>query len=222
MLFSFVQAINEKILSLNFEEYTAEIKTADAQYSFGKGVIVLVTGCLTGKDEVKKKFTQSFFLAPQDKGFYVLNDVFRFVEEIETAQVDSASFNGVSEIAEEASQPVEQGSLFPSFMYNLLLGLRFIILCCNTSFVFLVEEPTHVPDHLVVEETMPYEEHEDLNNEPEVYDPSENDEGSVIEEEAIEPPTISTENTIVSKSIDIAPETQEGAPKKSYASIVSL
>jgi len=45
------------------------------------GVIVLVTGCLTGKDNVRRKFTESFFLAPQDKGYYVLNDAFRFVEE---------------------------------------------------------------------------------------------------------------------------------------------
>lgn len=75
------QAINEKIQSLNYQEYTAEIKSADAQESFGKGVIVLVTGCLTGKDDVQNKFTQSFFLAPQDKGYFVLNDVMRYVEE---------------------------------------------------------------------------------------------------------------------------------------------
>ena len=26
-------------------------------------------------------FTQSFFLAPQDKGYFVLNDVFRYVDD---------------------------------------------------------------------------------------------------------------------------------------------
>ncbi|KAL8541229.1 hypothetical protein ACS0TY_002471 [Phlomoides rotata] len=61
----------------------AEIKTADAQDSHTDGVIVLVTGCLTGKNNNRRKFSQTFFLAPQDKGYYVLNDVFRYVEENE-------------------------------------------------------------------------------------------------------------------------------------------
>lgn len=77
------QSINDKICSLNYKNYKAEIKTADAQDSYENGVIVLVTGCLTGKDNLRRKFTQTFFLAPQDKGFYVLNDVFRYLEENE-------------------------------------------------------------------------------------------------------------------------------------------
>ncbi|KAF2282319.1 hypothetical protein GH714_043848 [Hevea brasiliensis] len=94
-----MQAINDKILSLNYEDYTAEIKNADAQESYEKGVIVLVTGCLTGKDNVKKKFSQTFFLAPQDKGYFVLNDVFRFVGENESLPNDSFLINGVNENA---------------------------------------------------------------------------------------------------------------------------
>lgn len=71
-------AINEKILSLNYVDTTVEIKTVDAQESFNGGVSVLVTGCLTGQDTPARNFTQSFFLAPQDKGFFVLNDMFRY------------------------------------------------------------------------------------------------------------------------------------------------
>lgn len=77
------QRINDKIRSLDYKNYDAEIKTADSQNSYNGGVIVLVTGCLTGKDNLKRKFTQTFFLAPQDKGYYVLNDVFRYVEQDE-------------------------------------------------------------------------------------------------------------------------------------------
>ncbi|VFR00626.1 unnamed protein product [Cuscuta campestris] len=73
-------AINEKILSLNYADITVEIKTVDAQESFKGGVTVLVTGCLTGQDTPVRNFTQSFFLAPQDKGFFVLNDMFRYVK----------------------------------------------------------------------------------------------------------------------------------------------
>lgn len=107
----FEQAINEKILSLNYQDYTAEIKTADAQESYEKGVIVLVTGCLTGKDNIKKKFTQTFFLAPQDKGYYVLNDVFRYIEENEIVQVNSVPVNGINESAQEVALAKEPGCI---------------------------------------------------------------------------------------------------------------
>lgn len=74
-----VQAINKKIL--DYGELSANIVTVDAQESYNGGVFVLVTGFLTGKDNIRKKFTQSFFLAPQDVGYFVLNDVFRYVDD---------------------------------------------------------------------------------------------------------------------------------------------
>ncbi|XP_059429393.1 nuclear transport factor 2 [Corylus avellana] len=76
-----MQAINEKILSLQYSDLRAEILSVDAQDSFSGGVLVLVTGYLSGKDTLRRKFSQSFFLAPQDKGYFVLNDVFRYVDE---------------------------------------------------------------------------------------------------------------------------------------------
>ena len=103
------QAINETIVSLNYEDFTAEIKTADAQESYDKGVIVLVTGCLTGKDNVRRKFSQTFFLAPQDKGYYVLNDVFRYIEENDAPQLSSASINNVINENVEAVHMPESG-----------------------------------------------------------------------------------------------------------------
>lgn len=53
----------------------------DSQDSFNGGVVVLVTGYLTAKDSLRRKFTQTFFLAPQDIGYFVLNDVFRYVDD---------------------------------------------------------------------------------------------------------------------------------------------
>ncbi|KAI3676354.1 hypothetical protein L1987_85960 [Smallanthus sonchifolius] len=76
-----MDAINSKIISLNYDEFRAEIKSVDAQESLSGGVNVLVTGYLTGKDNVLRKFTQTFFLAPQDKGYFVLNDMFRYMED---------------------------------------------------------------------------------------------------------------------------------------------
>ena len=109
MLLRFVnQAINVKILSLGYGEFIAEITTVDAQDSHNGGVLVLVTGYLTGKDKVKRKFTQSFFLAPQDKGYFVLNDVFRYVDEVKH---QSGSQDPVNDI--EASLNPKQGNWKP-------------------------------------------------------------------------------------------------------------
>ncbi|VFQ86315.1 unnamed protein product [Cuscuta campestris] len=78
-----MKAINDKILSLHYEDLRAEIKSIDAQESFNGGVSLLVTGYLTDKDNEIRNFAQSFFLAPQDQnGFFVLNDMFRYVETV--------------------------------------------------------------------------------------------------------------------------------------------
>ncbi|CAA6664093.1 unnamed protein product [Spirodela intermedia] len=77
---STMEAINEKILSSDSSEYQSEILTVDAQESYNSGVLILVTGHLTGKDNVKRSFTQTFFLAPQEKGYFVLNDIFRYTD----------------------------------------------------------------------------------------------------------------------------------------------
>jgi len=36
---------------------------------------------MIGKDDSRRKFSQCFFLAPQEKGYFVLNDAFRYVDE---------------------------------------------------------------------------------------------------------------------------------------------
>lgn len=103
-----MQAINEKIISLNYGGCTAEIKTVDAQESLGGGVIVLVTGYLTGKDNVRRNFTQSFFLATQDKGYFVLNDIFRFTEDVEYHEGNRGLIDGtVASMTPE--QSMEEG-----------------------------------------------------------------------------------------------------------------
>ncbi|XP_057519867.1 nuclear transport factor 2 isoform X2 [Amaranthus tricolor] len=176
-----MEGINEKILAMNYKDYIAEIKTADAQQSHGNGVIVLVTGYLTGRDKVGKKFAQSFFLAPQEKGFFVLNDVFRYVDDEESEPAASDPVNSINENAAAAPQAPEP------------------------------EQPSHVPNH--------DGEMEDLTNEAEVCDPSENEDGSVTEEEVIDPPTQLNQSETVNATDEIS-ASQDDAPKKSYASIL--
>ncbi|KAE9597339.1 hypothetical protein Lal_00007421 [Lupinus albus] len=94
--------INKKILSQDYTSFRVEILSADAQPSYKDGVVVLVTGCLTGSDNLKRKFTQSFFLAPQDKGYFVLNDLFRYIDEYKSVDIES-----VPEIVAEEIAPTD-------------------------------------------------------------------------------------------------------------------
>ena len=67
-------------MSLNFT--AIEIKTINSIDSWDGGVLVMVSGSVKTKDFVNsRKFVQTFFLAPQEKGYYVFNDIFLFVDD---------------------------------------------------------------------------------------------------------------------------------------------
>lgn len=68
------------MLSLNFT--AIEIKTINSLASWNGGVLVMVTGSVKTKDfGGRRNFVQTFFLAPQEKGYFVLNDIFQFIDE---------------------------------------------------------------------------------------------------------------------------------------------
>ncbi|PIN20334.1 Nuclear transport factor 2 [Handroanthus impetiginosus] len=74
--------INDKIVSSDYTKWFVEIETVDAQDSLERGIVVAVTGFLTGKeDNAKKNFFQTFFLAKQDNGFFVLNDILHIFDD---------------------------------------------------------------------------------------------------------------------------------------------
>ncbi|KAL5794760.1 hypothetical protein ACOSP7_003354 [Xanthoceras sorbifolium] len=175
-----MQAINDKILSLDYGEFSAEITTVDAQESYNGGVLVLVTGYLTGKDNVRRKFSQSFFLAPQDKGYFVLNDVFRYVDDAN--HENQTSINNV------------EAPITPDQDVSPVQG-------------------NHVSDQTVV----PLEE----VNAEEVYNPSENGDGTVEEEEV--PVAEVVDEIPADTHVDAESNSKvEEVPKKSYAYIVKV
>lgn len=71
--------INETLTGLHEKDITTDIFSVDSQYSLDGGVIVQVTGALRESGGTKRSFVQTFFLAVQEKGFYVLNDIFRYL-----------------------------------------------------------------------------------------------------------------------------------------------
>lgn len=68
------------MMSTNFTGI--EIKTINSLDSWSGGVLVVVSGSVKSKEFVgRKKFVQTFLLAPQEKGFFVLNDIFHLLDE---------------------------------------------------------------------------------------------------------------------------------------------
>lgn len=106
-----------------------------------------------------------------------------------------------------------------SVYIQLLFGLL------NSPFIIsssVVLEETHAPKVLVEDTaTSSVAEDENQNNGGEVYHPQDEEEGSVIDEEVAEPPTDLSQNEIVTVH-DSTSAAQDDAPRRSYASIVSL
>ncbi|KAL5480733.1 hypothetical protein ACEPAI_9673 [Sanghuangporus weigelae] len=85
--------IHQKILSIGFHDCKVFIHSVDAQASANNGIIVQVIGEMSNRDEPWRKFVQTFFLAEQPNGYYVLNDIFRFLKE-ETVEDDEIGTAG--------------------------------------------------------------------------------------------------------------------------------
>jgi hypothetical protein len=75
--------IHNKVMSMGYDETQADIKSIDASHTLGGGVLVQVTGALRRKGEnFARNFVQSFLLAPQENGFFVLNDIVRYLDKV--------------------------------------------------------------------------------------------------------------------------------------------
>lgn len=81
--------IHAKITSIGFQDCKVFIHSVDAQSSANGGIIIQVIGEMSNKGEPWKKFVQTFFLAEQPNGYFVLNDIFRFLKE-ETVEDEPA------------------------------------------------------------------------------------------------------------------------------------
>jgi Ras GTPase-activating protein-binding protein 1 len=209
-----MKEINDIILSLEYQNYKDEIYSADSQGSYMKSVIVLVTGCLTGNDGSKKQFTQTFFLAPQRdiNGYYVLNDIFRYVDRtestmIETTDVDEISPTTtvtpsfVSEPSLVADDVLESGNITLTESQAATLETGLII---NDREVTPLMENGTVPvvvDHPIISSPKAAAVHEETVHQAPAPAPSPTPEALPAQIETL--------------------KIQEDAPKKSYASIVN-
>ncbi|MCO5574888.1 hypothetical protein L7F22_028682 [Adiantum nelumboides] len=97
------------VTSSDHENRQPELFTVDALGTFGGSMFVLVTGAMH-KNNNTRKFVQSFILAPQIKGYYVLNDILRYVDEWTEHSVDNKSY-GMQEEYGDSGDNNQRGTL---------------------------------------------------------------------------------------------------------------
>ncbi|KAF9450293.1 hypothetical protein P691DRAFT_810604, partial [Macrolepiota fuliginosa MF-IS2] len=98
------QEIHQKITSIGFQDCKVFIHSVDAQASANGGIIIQVIGEMSNRGEAWRKFVQTFFLAEQPNGYFVLNDIFRFLKE-EAVETDDADSVGEPEAAPSETAP---------------------------------------------------------------------------------------------------------------------
>lgn len=76
------QAISEKIKSLDIRDCKVRVLNVDSQTSF-TNIVVQVIGEMSNKNQPHHKFVQTFVLAEQPNGYFVLNDIFRYLNDEE-------------------------------------------------------------------------------------------------------------------------------------------
>jgi hypothetical protein len=86
-------------MAMGYQGARIIVDSIDAQASLNGGIFILTTGNMKLKTGSTKKFVQSFFLAEQPNGYYVLNDCFRFVE---------ANVSAAAPAAQKATEPVKE------------------------------------------------------------------------------------------------------------------
>ncbi|PGH31503.1 hypothetical protein GX50_05745 [[Emmonsia] crescens] len=80
------KAINERIKELDFQDCKVRVLNVDSQASFDN-ILVSVIGEISNKSEPSRKFIQTFVLAEQPNGYYVLNDIIRYLADEEEEAV---------------------------------------------------------------------------------------------------------------------------------------
>ncbi|KAJ8103891.1 hypothetical protein POJ06DRAFT_9060 [Lipomyces tetrasporus] len=75
------QQINKKIVELGFQDCKVLVSNVDSQPSSNGGLVIQVLGEMSNRGVPSQKFVQTFFLAEQKSGYFVLNDIFRFLKE---------------------------------------------------------------------------------------------------------------------------------------------
>ncbi|KAJ9651317.1 hypothetical protein H2198_009411 [Neophaeococcomyces mojaviensis] len=107
------KAISEKIKSLDFSECKVRVLNVDSQASY-ENIVVQVIGELSNKSQPHHKFVQTFILATQPNGYFVLNDIFRYLSDDEDEIVEDEPAQEEVQSVTEAAPEVQPEQSQPS------------------------------------------------------------------------------------------------------------
>ncbi|KAH7328600.1 hypothetical protein B0I35DRAFT_22394 [Stachybotrys elegans] len=100
-------AIQQRISNLDFQDCKVRVSNVDSQASFDN-IVIQVIGETSNKAGEPKKFVQTFVLAQQPSGYFVLNDILRYIsEDGDEESGEAAEAAAPSAEAAEAPAPVE-------------------------------------------------------------------------------------------------------------------
>ena len=97
--------IHARFNQLGYRGKRCEVRTVDSSHSIGGSVVVMVTGAITDGGVDRRAFTQTFVLAPQEGGYYVLNDLVRFLGNNEGADVVAVAADTAVSAPVKAPEP---------------------------------------------------------------------------------------------------------------------
>lgn len=108
-----MQAISEKIRSLDLSECKIRVLNVDSQSSYDN-IVVQVIGEMSNKNQPHHKFVQTFILATQPNGYFVLNDIFRYLNEDEDEIVEDEPVpEETASVSEQAQSEQAPGEAVP-------------------------------------------------------------------------------------------------------------
>ena len=99
-----LQAISERIKDLDIQDCKVRVLNVDSQES-QRNILVQVIGEISNKAKPHRKFVQTFVLAEQPSGYYVLNDIFRYIAWEEDEYDNGADTNEEVTQTSTASKP---------------------------------------------------------------------------------------------------------------------
>lgn len=101
-----VQNIQERITKLDFQDCKVRVSNVDTQ-ACGAHILIQVIGEISNKGEESRKFVQTFVLAEQPSGYFVLNDIFRYINEADDEPVEAAAAAAAADEHKDTPAPEE-------------------------------------------------------------------------------------------------------------------
>ncbi|PHT33649.1 hypothetical protein CQW23_25449 [Capsicum baccatum] len=207
------EEINEFIISSHFKDKKVEVINIDSQSSTGGGVLVLVTACLIEQDNSRKNFSQTFFLAPQENGYYVLNDIFRFVGVVESSALVDEKVDENALVAPLATEIKVEDTIKEVFDNSETKVMKDDQVVQKPSLTSNEKEKFVAEMAPVVQNEAPKLSYASIK------EVSDNSETKVTTNDQVDQKPSLTSNDKEKSVVETAPVVQNEAPKLSYASI---